>query len=430
MSKLDRIHDALGDVPGASVANILSWIEQYSPESASQLALAADLFSALSAPDNPATHAPSEVVAVDGLRNLELPADGQEGAQEVIGLDAAPSASIKAFALAADSDNGTSAFEKSAAFTFAESYVLANELQNPDTSSVGQRDLANAEQDLIILDDAAFARGGEKGGNGGGGRPGGGGNGDGGGSDPNVLSEYTSGGDSATSFNITINFIGTWTEQLQQAFIEAADLLSSIITDDIADVRFRGKLIDDVNIDAELQALDGSGGILGQAGPTSIRTNGFLPATAEMTFDSADANDFYSIGLWGEIVLHEMLHSIGFGTIWDFLNLVDNSDPSAPVFLGEYAKSEYGDGTAYVPVEEGGGAGTALSHWDDQTFTTEIMTGYLYTNGEPANVDIDLMNGYVSLDDGDASDLSNMTIASLEDIGYETVWEPDAPLIA
>ena len=128
-----------------------------------------------------------------------------------------------------------------------------------------------------------------------------------------------------------------------------------------------------------------------------------------MQFDIADA-DYYNtpeLGLWEEIVLHEMFHSIGFGTIWNYLGLVDNTDPNAPVFLGENAKSEYGDGTAYVPLEESGGSGTALSHWDEETFTTEIMTGYInYDPDNPAaTTDI-------------TTDLSDMTIASLEDIGY------------
>lgn len=284
-------------------------------------------------------------------------------------------------------------------------------------------------QDLIFLDDTSFAKGGTKGGSSGGG--GGGGHGGGGntsGGDPNALSEYTSGGDSATSYNIKIDFQGTWTSDLQQAFIQSADLLSSIITDDVSDVFYRGKVIDDIVITAELQDIDGAGGVLGQAGPTAVRTANYLPGTATMQFDVADADAFNNVGLWEEIVLHEMLHSVGFGSIWGFLGLVDDSDPNAPVFLGENANAEYGD---YVPVEGDGGSGTALSHWDDTTFTTEIMTGYLYTDGVASNVDYDLANGYVTLgDDPSVSDLSDMTVASLEDLGYATVWTPDAPAIA
>ena len=49
-------------------------------------------------------------------------------------------------------------------------------------------------------------------------------------------------------------------------------------------------------------------------------------------------------------------------------------------------------------VEEGGGAGTRFSHWDEETFGPELMTGYIGTGSSP---------------------LSVMTIESLADMGYE-----------
>ena len=56
-----------------------------------------------------------------------------------------------------------------------------------------------------------------------------------------------------------------------------------------------------------------------------------------------------------------------------------------------------------MPVEQGGGPGTRDSHWDEETFDKEIMTGFI---------------------DGQ-NFLSEMTVASLENIGYETVWDED-----
>jgi len=52
-----------------------------------------------------------------------------------------------------------------------------------------------------------------------------------------------------------------------------------------------------------------------------------------------------------------------------------------------------------------GGVGTAGGHWDEFLFDQELMTGYI---------------------DSDAY-LSDMSIAALEDMGYETVY--DAGLI-
>jgi hypothetical protein len=55
-------------------------------------------------------------------------------------------------------------------------------------------------------------------------------------------------------------------------------------------------------------------------------------------------------------------------------------------------------GTGTVPVEAGGGLGTALSHWRESVFDKEIMTGFLDSSG---NV------------------LSRLSIASMADLGYQ-----------
>ncbi len=100
-----------------------------------------------------------------------------------------------------------------------------------------------------------------------------------------------------------------------------------------------------------------------------------------------------------------MLHSVGFGTVWSYLGLLDGAGTENPLFTGAAAtytyERDYGALDALgVPVEQDGGSGTRDSHWDDETFDNEIMTGYI----DQANY------------------LSEMTVASLEDTGYETVW--------
>jgi hypothetical protein len=258
--------------------------------------------------------------------------------------------------------------------------------------------------ELIFLDFESSAKGGEKG------KPKDGGNTDPGGSDPAVLSDYTSGLEGG--YNIEIDFKGTWTAELQQAFISSAEWLSSTITGDITDVFFRGKIIDDIRISAELKDIDGSGGILGQAGPTAIRTADYLPATAIMQFDIADADVFNGLGLWDDIVLHEMLHSIGFGSIWGYTGDISGAGTANPLFTGASATLAYEalfdvTDSLGVPVEGNAeGPGTQDSHWDDDTFGNEIMTGYI----------------------NDGNYMSPMTVASLEDIGYDTVWKSTDPL--
>ena len=271
-----------------------------------------------------------------------------------------------------------------------------------------------ADNDLIFLDFGASGKGGVPGGNGGGGKGGkGGGN-----EDPNVLSEYISG--DLGGFNIEIDFKGSWTSDLQTAFVDSSELLSDLIVSDISDVFYRGKTIDDIRIDAKLTDIDGDGGILGQAGPTAIRTDGFLPATAIMEFDVADATTFNAMPsgsegtLWDDIVNHEMMHSIGFGTVWSYLGLLSGGGTADPRFTGEKATAEYEAAAGVtnsggVPVEQDGGQGTRDSHWDEETFDNEIMTGYINNSD---------------------NFLSDMTVASLDDLGYDTVWTPPDLLIA
>ena len=224
---------------------------------------------------------------------------------------------------------------------------------------------------IIHTDDVAAA----KGGNGGG--PGGGGGGGGGGTS---FAPYTSGPAAASSgYNITIEFKGSWTEQYYNIFKAAADKLTSLIIGEIPDVTVYGtkggpKTVDDILITAELGAIDGAGSILGQAGPTAVRTAGSLPATATMKFDIADVDAMGPI-LFADVVLHEMAHSLGFGSIWDRLGLVQNG-----LFIGENAVDEYhqlGGSGPGIPVEQDGGSGTAGSHWDEEIFVNELMTGYI-----------------------------------------------------
>ncbi|RJY08188.1 hypothetical protein D6201_01390 [Aurantiacibacter aquimixticola] len=70
-----------------------------------------------------------------------------------------------------------------------------------------------------------------------------------------------------------------------------------------------------------------------------------------------------------------MGHALGFGTIRDRLGLI-NPDNS---FAGELAQAEslVEFGISRIEVETDGGPGTACGHWDDDTYTNELMTGFI-----------------------------------------------------
>ena len=203
--------------------------------------------------------------------------------------------------------------------------------------------------------------------------------------DPNVPDQY--------EYNVKLVFQGTWAADLKNAFILAAETVSDLILGDIPAAVTRRSSTDDIQITAQLNYIDGVGGILGQAGPSLLRAGSFLPATGSMQFDSADAASYQAQGLFDDIVLHEMLHTLGFGTIWGNLGLITGTG-----FNGPLANAAY-PGTALVPIELDGGAGTAWSHWDEETMYNELMTGYIDNDNY----------------------LSYVTVASLGDLGYSVV---------
>ncbi|MFN3725589.1 MAG: leishmanolysin-related zinc metalloendopeptidase [Allosphingosinicella sp.] len=240
-------------------------------------------------------------------------------------------------------------------------------------------------------DEVAYAKGG---GSGSGGGSGGGGGG------TVSFAPYTSGPATASAgYNITIEFKGSWTQAYYDIFVKSADYLTSLIIGELQDVTVYGgkggpKTVDDILITAELGAIDGLYGILGQAGPTAVRTSNSLPATATMKFDIADV-DAMGLEAFADVVLHEMAHSLGFGSIWDRLGLVTNG-----LYTGQNALREFlamgGTGNG-IPVEQDGGSGTAGSHWDEETFNNELMTGYINDGSNP---------------------FSAMSAASFADLGY------------
>lgn len=212
-------------------------------------------------------------------------------------------------------------------------------------------------------------------------------------------------------FDITIEFVGAWTDELRSAFLEAAARIETVVLGDLPDVALPSAaapalVVDDLLIQAELPSIDGLGGVLGAAGPTALRVDSLLPATATMRFDATDAASLDARGLWEETVLHEMLHCLGFGTLWAAKGLVSGNGYVGPAGVAAYAAM---GGAGPVPVEMEGGPGTAGLHWSEAAFGAELMTGWIEAGASP---------------------LSALTLASLADLGYvlapQGQWAADA----
>jgi leishmanolysin len=218
-------------------------------------------------------------------------------------------------------------------------------------------------------------------------------------------------------FTITLRFINTPTAT-QRAFFEAAAAKwQGHIVGDVPDTEgtiparscgnsfrtptFKG-LIDDLLIDVLLQPIDGPGAVLGAAGPCLARSADFLTLYGIMFFDVDDLALLEEFEVFDEVVVHEMGHVLGFGTLWNFggRSLLQGTAQD-PRFVGPAAIAGYvevGGRGISVPVEEDFGPGTRFSHWDEETFDEELMTGFISIGG--------------------SSPLSVMSIGSMEDLGY------------
>ena len=230
-------------------------------------------------------------------------------------------------------------------------------------------------------------------------------------------------------FDVEIVYLGEVSPEHRTVFEEAAERWESILVQGLPEIDFSQEPVDadqcvegqpqitdtitDLRIYAAIRPIDGDRNILARAGPCALRDDGtFLPVFGVMEFDEADIPLLESEpGGLRAVVLHEMAHVLGLGTIWseEYANLLRNpsvDEAGADThFVGELARaafdaaggSDYTAG-AKVPVENNGAPGTADGHWRENVLVTELMTPH-YDSGSDA--------------------LSAITIQSLADLGYE-----------
>ena len=221
--------------------------------------------------------------------------------------------------------------------------------------------------------------------------------------------DYVSGKDTPDGYNVELVFKGTWSDEAKAAAYAAAENISDMVTGDLPD--HNG--IDDIRITLTSASIDGTGGTWGKGGTDILRSGSYLPSTGHVTIDAADIPNALKLGLLDDLLEHEMMHAMGFGTTWSAMGLVDNYNGDLR-FNGANATHAYN--TFYsslaandplsdkgVPIETDGGSGAAGKHWDETTFGKEIMTTTLnYSNT-----------------------VSPLTIAALEDMGYQTTYADD-----
>lgn len=207
------------------------------------------------------------------------------------------------------------------------------------------------------------------------------------------------------TFNITLVFPNgnALTATQKAAFQEAASRWSQVIASGLPDATVSGQSIDDLRITASAITIDGAGKILGRAGPELLRSGSNLPITGVMEFDAADLKFMEQNGTLKGVILHEMGHVLGIGTLWNSMIThnggSDCQKATTVSFNGAKAKSQYQSlgKTGNVPVENQYSAGTKCGHWSESQFRTELMTGFVNSGTMP---------------------LSKLTVGVLEDLGY------------
>ncbi|CAM9367146.1 unnamed protein product, partial [Sphacelaria rigidula] len=154
-------------------------------------------------------------------------------------------------------------------------------------------------------------------------------------------------------------------------------------------------------ISATLSPIDGTGRVLGSAGPTGI-WNGCqtISYRGEMKFDIDDIAHLENLGTLEGVILHEMGHVIGVGTLWGDCSSCrsdSSSDWRCPAAVQVYNDMSGNSGSTARIVETDGTQGTRCGHFDEDEFEDELMTGFV-------------SNGLMPL--------SKLTAASLDDTGY------------
>jgi hypothetical protein len=249
---------------------------------------------------------------------------------------------------------------------------------------------------------------------------------------------FTANAGSASAYTIDIRFLGSDgsaavglspTAQQVAAFAAAVNRWSAIITTDLEDVPINvpsgscggsarpaiNETVDDLLIFVILEPIDGPFGVLGTAGPCFIRGSGDpaqpgdLPLIGLMRFDTADLDRLTSDGRLESVIVHEMGHVVGIGTLWGLFELV--TDPSRPnmagadtYFTGTNAIAAFDliGGATYsggnkVPVENSAVQGSADTHWRESVLGVELMTPLINSGSNP---------------------LSLLSVRSLQDLGY------------
>ena len=203
-----------------------------------------------------------------------------------------------------------------------------------------------------------------------------------------------------------------------QAFQDAATHWEQIVIRSLPDIDFSGQpevtdTVDDLRVYDRVTEIDATGGTLAAASVCYRRDASTLTVIGKVILDAHDmaarsASDVESI------ILHEIGHTLGIGTLWHHHDLLKKPalDPDdedvGPVpdtyFSGALATAAFDAAAGMdhednkVPVHNTGGEGSADGYWRESALDNELTSPYFRS--------------------GQTEPLSAITVQSLADMGY------------
>jgi hypothetical protein len=233
-----------------------------------------------------------------------------------------------------------------------------------------------------------------------------------------------------SAFTIGVRLIGMQDPAVEAAARQAAARWSRVITGALPPVRVDfgdnqcaigapaiHETISNLTVFVAVDSIDGPGSVLAYAGPCAIRQTGAmlpagypewgLPVLGAVFLDHADLAAMQSSGMLADVILHEMGHVLGIGTLWNIYGqrlFVPPATHGDPRHIGlhtatvAYRLGFTDDPLAGAQVEAEGGGGTAGAHWREGIMQAELMTGWISSGRNP---------------------LSSLTVETLRDLGYE-----------
>jgi hypothetical protein len=220
--------------------------------------------------------------------------------------------------------------------------------------------------------------------------------------------------ENTTNYNILLRFQTPVTAEVEAVFVSAKSKWETIILSDIESfitiqegqdicgiTAPATEEVDDLLIYVNVHNIDGPGNVLANAGPCAQDSLNRV-RVGIMNFDLADLENLIQAQRAQTVVLHEMAHVLGFGTLWESLDLINTDGFFFQTYKYEGEEGNIGNEEIGMQgeaiIENEGQTGTAKSHWKENVYTIELMTGFVSEDG--------------------AAPLSLLTIRSLVDLGY------------